>query len=107
LPSLLSITVAGPVDIAPTHILYCFLHLRQRGVRDITVHTHARGIKAWLNFLAREGVIGDNPMAKVAMPVVKKRLKPAFTQGEVKKLLKTCCSRRDRAIISACWSKKY
>lgn len=92
-------TVADPIDITPTHIRHYFLHLRQRGVRDVTIHAHARAIKAWLRFLEREEVITATPMTKVAMPAVKKRLKPAFTEGEVKKLLKACRSRRDKAII--------
>jgi len=91
--------VQGPQDISPVHIRSFLLHLDRRGVKDTTVHAHARAIKAWLRFLEREEVITTTPMRKVEMPKVEGRIFPAFTEGEVKQLLKACHSRRDRAII--------
>jgi len=89
--------------ITPYHIRAFLVSLERRGRKDTTLHAHARGIKAWLNWLVREGVLASTPMRQVKMPKLEKRILPALSREDLQKLLaarpKTPVGLRDRAII--------
>lgn len=76
--------------ITPRHLRGYLVHLRRRGLKASTVHAHARGIKAWLNWLVREGDLGVSPMRNVAMPRLERRIPPPFSPLDVRKLLAAC-----------------
>ena len=46
--------VLGVGQITAHHIRAYLVRLQQRGLKDTTQHAHARGIKAWLNWLVSE-----------------------------------------------------
>ena len=52
-----------------------------------SVETYARAIRAFFGFLHREGLILDNPLQKVKMPKVPKKLVLTFTERELQELL--------------------
>jgi integrase/recombinase XerC len=88
--------VQGILDVGQItahHIRAYLVRLQQRGLKDTTQHAHARGIKAWLNWLVREGDLDESPMRKVAMPRLEKRVPAPFKADDVKKLL-ACCDRK-------------
>jgi len=95
--------VRDPQRIAPAHIRAYLVSLQRRGLKDTTQHLHARCIKTWLRFLEREGEIAENPMRKVAMPRLEKRIPPPFTPEDIRRLLDGCdrspAGLRDRALI--------
>ncbi|HHX43146.1 MAG TPA: tyrosine-type recombinase/integrase [Chloroflexi bacterium] len=72
------------------HVRAYLVGLQKRGVKDTTQHAHARGIKAWLNWLVREGDLSESPMRRVAMPRLEQRVPPPFTPEEVHRLLAAC-----------------
>lgn len=76
--------------ITARHIRAYLVGLQQRGVKDTTQHAHARGIKTWLKWLVAEGDLAANPMERVAMPRLDKRVPPPFTPDDVKALLGAC-----------------
>jgi integrase/recombinase XerD len=86
-------------DITAHDIRDYLVGLQKRGLKDTTQHAHARGIKAWLNWLVREDVLQVSPMARVSMPRLDKTLRPPFTPEDIKALLGVCDNFRDRAII--------
>ncbi|MCD6518340.1 MAG: tyrosine-type recombinase/integrase, partial [Anaerolineae bacterium] len=77
-------------EIAPQHIRAYLVNLQKRGLKDTTQHAHARGIRAWLNWLVREGDLERSPMEKVAMPRLEKRIPPPFSPEEIRALLSVC-----------------
>jgi integrase/recombinase XerD len=66
-----------------------------------TIHHHASVARALFHFLLADGIIASNPMAKVKMPRLPKQILPAFAPEDVSKLLATCVTCRDRAIVLA------
>jgi len=72
------------------HIRAFLVHLEKRGLRDTTIHQHARAIRAWCNWLVAEGSLSLSPMKRVAMPRLEKRIPAPFTADDVRKLLAAC-----------------
>jgi site-specific recombinase XerD len=52
-----------------------------------SVETYARAIRAFFSYLYREGLIEANPMQKVKIPKVPKKVVPTFSEKELEKLL--------------------
>ena len=83
----------GVDDVAEitAHLIRAYLvGLQRRGLKDTTQHIHARGIRAWLNWLVLEGELETSPMKRVAMPRLEKRIPPPFTPQDVQTLLAAC-----------------
>ena len=96
--------IHGVADITPHDIRAYLVSLQRRGLKDTTQHIHARGIRAWLNWLVLEGELNVSPMRRVAMPRLEKRIPPPFSPQEVQTLLAACdrtteLGARDYAII--------
>ncbi len=91
--------VHAPQDITPAHIRAFFVSLGKRGLADTTVHLHARAVKTLCGWLLAEGMITNNPMERVSMPRLDKKILPAFSPDDVRKLLAACHSPRDTAIV--------
>ena len=85
--------------ITPALIRTFLISLEERDLSDYSVHAAARAIRAFLNFCVREEHIAVSPMTKVTMPHVNKRILPAFSEDEIRRLLAHCETKRDRAII--------
>ena len=76
--------------ITPGHIRAYLVDLQTRGLKDTTQHAHARGVKAWLNWLVKEGELAESPMRRVTMPRLEARVPPPFSPEDVQKLLAAC-----------------
>jgi site-specific recombinase XerD len=61
------------------------LPARARAGVSNTQHTHARTLRAFLNFCKREGLIAESPFAKVKMPKAAKVDKPALSPADVRR----------------------
>ncbi|MBI2918539.1 MAG: tyrosine-type recombinase/integrase [Chloroflexi bacterium] len=71
-----------------------------------SVETYARAIRAFFSYLNREELIGDNPMQKVKMPKVPKKVVPILDAKGLEKLLaqpdqKTATGFRDYTLMLA------
>ena len=91
--------ITAPEAIAPSHIRAFLVSLQRQGVKDNTVHAYARAVRAFLNFLVEEGIIPESPMRKVKMPRLDRRILPAFSPDDVRRLLAACDNPRDTAIV--------
>jgi site-specific recombinase XerD len=91
--------ITAPEAIAPSHIRAFLVSLQRQGVKDNTVHAYARAVRAFLNFLVEEGIIPESPMRKVKMPRLDRRILPAFSPDDVRRLLAACEAPRDAAIV--------
>ena len=77
-------------DIAPHHVRAYLVALQRRGLKDTTQHAHARAIRAWLNWLVREGDLAASPMRTVTMPRLEKRIPAPFSPEDVRRILEGC-----------------
>jgi site-specific recombinase XerD len=77
-------------DITAQHIRGYLVGLQHRGLKDTTQHIHARGIRAWLNWLVVEEDLQASRMRKVQMPRLEKRIPAPFSPEEIQKLLAGC-----------------
>lgn len=76
--------------ITPTHVRAYLVELQRRQLKDTTQHAHARGIKAWLNWLVNEGDLAESPMRRVSMPRLERRIPAPFAPDDVQRLLAVC-----------------
>jgi integrase/recombinase XerC/integrase/recombinase XerD len=95
--------VPDPAAVTPTHIRAYLIGLEKRGLKNTTVHAHARSIRVWYNWMVAEGDVQISPMKNVKMPKMEKRLPVVITLENVKKVLDACpktpIGLRDRALL--------
>ena len=82
--------VSDVSEIIPQDIRAYLISLQNRNLKDTTQHAHARAIRAWLNWLVAEGDLDGNPMSRVAMPRLEKRIPAPFSPDDVTALLEAC-----------------
>lgn len=85
--------------VTPSLLRAYLVHLQSRGLASNTQHTHARALRAFLNFCKREGMIDANPFDKVKMPKAARVDKPALTPAEVRRLAAASSKPRDLALL--------
>jgi integrase/recombinase XerD len=71
----------------------------ERKASPYYTHQHARTVKAWCNFLVREGLLLTSPMAAVRLPKLPKDVLPPFSSKDVRALLAACDNERDHALV--------
>lgn len=86
-------------DITPALLRAYLVSLQDRNLAAHTVHGYARALRAWLRFCVREEILAVSPMAKVTMPRLDKRILPALSLEDVRRLLAACETGRDRAAV--------
>lgn len=62
---------------------------QKKGVEDTAQHAHARGVRAWLNWLVQEGDLATS-MARVTMPKLEGRIPAPSTPDEARRRLAAC-----------------
>lgn len=83
-----------------TELLRAYLvDLQGRDLAPRTIHHHASAARAFLRFLAAEGILTANPMQRVKMPKLPQTILDAFTAADVQAMLDACETERDRAIV--------
>lgn len=86
-------------DLTPALLRAYLVHLQERNLASNTQHTHARALRAFCNFCKREGWAGVSPFDTVKMPKPDRVQKTAFTENEVRALLRACDTARERALV--------
>jgi integrase/recombinase XerC len=88
------------VEAISPAILRTYLALLQdRGLTDTSLHAAARALRSWLNFCVNEEFVATSAMEKIRMPRLDRRILPSFTKEDVKRLLDTCATSRERALV--------
>lgn len=85
--------------VTPSLLRAYLVHLQERGLASHTQHSHARCLRAFLNFCVRDGLLTESPFAKVKMPRVAKLDKPALSNAHVRLLVRACDKPRDKALL--------
>jgi site-specific recombinase XerD len=60
---------------------------QQEKLSPQTIETYARGVRAFFSYMHREGLIDANPMQKIKVPKVPKKVVPTFSEKDVERLL--------------------
>jgi len=63
-------------------------------------HAYYRAIRAFCNWAVKENHVTNNPMAKVDVPKIKKRILPSLTMEQVEYIIEEAETARDKAMIS-------
>jgi integrase/recombinase XerD len=84
-------------DLKVRRIRAYLASLSERGLKDSSIHGHARAIRTFSKFLYAEGYIEDQIRFK--MPAIRNKEKPFLSADEVETIIESCERRRDRAII--------
>jgi len=91
--------LSTPQDITPGHVRSYFAELQHHGYSRHTVNDYARPVKTMLRFWHVDGVLETDVMQRVKMPRADNRVLPALSEGEVKRLLQACETRRETALL--------
>lgn len=81
------------------HIRQYLVDLDQSGVSSAYHHSHARAIRAFLNYCVRDDLLELSPFDKVQMPRLEKKIPHAVPAADVARILRACSNERDRAIV--------
>lgn len=93
LTALRGILEAQSVSTRPEHITTevirtnLILHMMDNGAREVSINTRLRAIRSFFNYLAREGMIDENPAEGVQLIKVKKEIIETFSRDQVRELL--------------------
>ncbi len=93
---------SGLVDLEEISAKQIRLYLTDctaRGHSAHYVHGHARAIRTFLNFCVRDDLLDASPFDKVKMPQLPRKVLPALTPAEVRRVLGACKSDRNHAIV--------
>jgi len=85
--------------LTANHIRAYLVARQDRGAAPAYVHNIARAIRAWLRFCVAEDWLPASPMRNVAMPKLPRKVLPALTDAEIRRVLKVAESPRDKAIL--------
>lgn len=73
--------------------------LQERGLKSGTIIGATRALRAFFSFAVAEGMIRTSPMTTIPNPKTARRILPALSPDDVRKLLIAAREVRDRAII--------
>ncbi len=82
-----------------TAIKLYLVELQRKGLSAHYVHSFARVLRSFSNFLVREELLTISPFAKVKMPKLDRKVLSALTKEEVQAILRACEYERDKAIL--------
>lgn len=88
-----------PISTVTTMDLRMYLSLYGEGKRDTTVNAQISALKSFFSWLQDEEYIVKNPMKKIPLVKVPKRLRKALTDEEVELLRQACETPREFALI--------
>ena len=91
--------IGAPEQIVSAQVRAYLADVAGRGVRDTTLHAHARGVKTFLRFLLNEKYASDADLAKIAMPRLDRRALPCLDADGLRALAAACEHPRDRALV--------
>lgn len=86
-------------SITGHHIRAYLAHKAENGAAGSYLHGIARSLRAFFNFCVAETWLAASPMANVKMPRKPKRILPAFTAEQVRRLVRAAEGDREKALV--------
>jgi len=94
--------ITNPMRITVDVVRLYLLVLQQR-LKPVSVQDNYRGIKRFLNWLVEEGILKENPIARLRAPKAPKLIIQPFSREQIAMMLAVCnktfAGCRDRAIV--------
>ena len=87
-------------SLTAEHLRHFLASLHDRGLAPASVSVYQRALRRLFAWLVHEGEIRENPMARIEAVKVPDKEVPTFTAAELRRLLRTCRTLRDRALLS-------
>ncbi|CAM2956026.1 tyrosine-type recombinase/integrase [Paenibacillus sediminis] len=81
--------VERPIDVTEANFKECILAKKESGVKDSTVNTNLKGWRTFFRYLYEAGYLSANPAEHVTLIKAERRIIPAFSKEQIKKLLST------------------
>jgi integrase/recombinase XerC len=78
---------AGDDAVTSHDIRSWIVHLMDNGYTPVSVHRKISSLRGYYRFLRKEGIVKNDPLEKVVLPKVKKRLPVFVEEGSLDKLL--------------------
>lgn len=86
--------------VTTLHVRRYLAHLHNRGYSANYQHNLARVLRQFLAFCVREGILQESPFtANVRAPRMEHKELRALTDDELRRVLRACDNRRDRAMV--------
>lgn len=85
-------------ELTAHHIRRYLVHLARRNLSSQYQNNLARAIRAFLNYCVRDELLQSSPFAKVQMPRVEKKILAALAPNEIRAVLRSCVTERDKAL---------
>lgn len=76
----------------------------KRGNKMTTIQSKIRYLNSFYSFLFNEGLVKENPVARIERPKTEKTIKKAFSADDMESIRKCCSHVRDRAMIEFLFS---
>lgn len=83
---------------------YLGIAKEKRGNKMSTIQSKIRYLNSFFSFLLDEGLIKENPVARIEKPKTEKVIKKAFSPDDMEAIRKCCTHIRDRAMIEFMYS---
>ncbi|MGV4321355.1 tyrosine-type recombinase/integrase [Bacillus mojavensis] len=64
------------------------IHMKNKGLKTVTINTRLRGIRSFFNYLKRERLISDNPMGDIQLLKDRKKIVETFNDEQIDTLFK-------------------
>lgn len=91
--------ISDLADIDPNLLRTYFVTLQAHGLRPASIRSHARCLRAFLNFCVSDALLQQTPFHNIRLPKEDRHAPNALTVDEVQRLLDACYTQRDRAIV--------
>jgi len=89
--------ISEPAQLRAYHVRGWLTDAAERGLSQASIHSFARGARAFLRFLHREGY--TEKLIEFEMPRVEQKRKPVLTTDDIRRVLAACKQPRDSALV--------
>ena len=87
-------------NITVYHMRQHLANEKARGISDRTLESNRQVYNAYFNWLFREKLIDDNPVANLGAIKCAKKIKAVFSEADIERMKFCCKTIRDRAILA-------
>lgn len=86
-------------DVTAYHVRAYLAHKAEGGASGNYVNGIARAMRAWFNWCVREELLAASPMRNVPMPKKPKKILPALSAEEIRRLVRAAADDREKALV--------
>lgn len=96
---MLSVVQVPVQDITVYHLRNYLAREKARGISSSTLESTRQVFSSFFNWLSREGILKQNPVANLSPIKRPKKVKMIYSDVEIERMRQQCTNARDRAIV--------